>query len=139
MAKQPPTKDQKAEKDEGPRSFNVFLTNLAEGECERELSRQMHGLIKGIRSEAIGRDAKIKGELTLKMRFTCPKAGPVAVSYDVTTKAPKKVTSEGYFWITPGGNLSHQNPKQEVLPLREVPEPESRDLPDDEELEAREV
>jgi hypothetical protein len=139
MAKPTTTKDQKADKEEGPRSFAVFLNKLAEGECEREVSRQMHTLIRGLRSEALGRDAKIKGELSMKFRFTVPRSGPVAVSYDVSTKAPKKVTSEGYFWITEGGNLTHKNPKQEELPLREAPDPEERDLPDEETFEAREV
>lgn len=130
MAKET-TKTPKAE-DEGPRSFAVFLTHLSEGEAERELSRQMQALMKQMRDEAIARNGKIKGALAVNFKFIIPPTGPVAVTYDVTSKAPKRVTSEGYFWLTKGGNLTHKNPKQEELPLREVSEPSAREIPDDE-------
>lgn len=139
MAKETSTK--KPPEQEGPRSFNVFLNHLADGEAELELSRQLQSLIKDMRAEAIARNGKIKGTLAVALKFTIGATGPVAVTYDVTTKAPKRVTSEGHFWITAGGNLSHTNPKQETLPGMRVvePPPPALDIEDEERPAPREA
>ena len=34
---------------------------------------------------------------------------------------PKPARKRGRFWVTPGGHLSPENPRQRKLPLMEVP------------------
>lgn len=130
---------QQQPKEEGPRSFGVFLNELAEGEAEQKLSAELFDLIRKLKEQAIASDGKIKGELNLKLRFVVQEAGPVAVGFDVTTKAPKVRNTPGYFWVTRGGNLTIHNPKQAKLPLREVSGPESREVEDEPVAVAREV
>lgn len=123
---EPEEKDQS----EGPRSFATFVTTLAEGEAEQELSYQLHELMKRCQEEAHMRGDKVKGTLTLSVRFIVEPKGFVGIGYDVATKAPKRKTSPGVFYLTRGGNLSLENQRQQKLPLREVGgKSEMRDVP----------
>lgn len=109
-----------AKEEEGPRSAVVFLDGLADGRCAAQLSGALHDLGKVLADESAARDATVKGELTLKIKFACERNGVVSVDYDIKVKQPAQVTSRGLMWLTPGGNFTAHNPKQQVLPLREV-------------------
>lgn len=125
--------------EEGPRSFTVFMRDLSDGEAEGELSYQLHELCKRMQEEAAARNDKVKGKLALTVSLQAEPSGIVGVSYAVDVKAPKRRTSPAVFWLTRGGNLTGQNPKQQKLPLREVAAPpaEARDV--DAPSSAREV
>ena len=135
-------------KEEGPRSFAVFLRKLAAGEAESALSYEMHELGKKLKDEAEARSEKVKGSLTLTINFEAePEDGLVMATYDVKTKAPKPKRAKGYFWLTKGGNLASEQPKtkQGELPFgapRDLaPNAQGipRDLDDGDEQPPREV
>jgi hypothetical protein len=109
-----------ADEKEGPRSAVVFLDGLADGACAAQLSGALHDLGKVLVDESLNRDATVKGELTLKIKFACERNGVVSVDYDIKVKTPPKVTSRGLMWLTPSGNFTAHNPRQMSLPLREV-------------------
>jgi hypothetical protein len=140
MAKEPKQKTPDP-KPEGPRSFGVFLHDLASGAAEKELSRELHDLVKNMKGESRSRDSDMKGSLTLKLNFLVPPDGPAIITFDVTKKLPKRAVAKGYCWVTEGGNLTHQNPQQGKLPFRQVEDDEARDLVEDEDeaADAREV
>jgi hypothetical protein len=114
-------KKEPEEKEEGPRSFSVFVGNLAEGEAERELSYHLHEVCKRLQEEAHLRQAVVKGGLVLKIKIAADKNGTAAIHYDVEPKMPKRQTSNSVYWMTKGGNLTPDNPKQQSFKLKEVP------------------
>jgi hypothetical protein len=128
-------KDTRTHKDtteeEGPRSFGVFLQKVASGEAELELSRELFELGRVMKVEARTRNADMKGELTLKLKFVVPPQGPATVVYEVSKKTPKRQTSKGFFWTTEQGNFTPDNPEQQKLPFRQVAGPQGRDVPED--------
>lgn len=125
-------KDETAAKDEGPRSFGVILQKIAEGAAEAELSRELFALTKVLKEEARFREGKVKGSLVLKLALEvdgADKVPLVKVAFDVATKAPKPARRNGHFWLTEGGNLTHEAPKQVGLPFQEVAD--RRGIPND--------
>lgn len=129
MAKEKP-RDQEPTREEGPRSFGVILQKVADGAAEAELSRELFALTKTIKDEARMRSAKVSGTLTLKLSLEAEgDDGVVKVSYDVTAKAPKPLRRNGHFWITAGGNLTAEAPKQTKMPFGDVAN--ERGIPND--------
>lgn len=141
MAKEKP-RDQEPAREEGPRSFGVILQKVADGAAEAELSRELFTLTKTLKDEARMRGAKVGGSITLKISLEADSDdGVVKVSYDVTTKAPKPLRRNGHFWITAGGNLTAEAPKQSKLPFQDVADARGipHDLSDDGGMPAREA
>lgn len=131
-------------KEEGPRSFGVFLRKLAAGEAESALSYELHQLGIKLKDEAQTRGELVKGSLTLTLNFEAePEDQLVKVAYEVKTKAPKPKRARGYFWLTQGGNLSSQQPKdvKQMGLFRDVANEKGipNDLPIDDDQPAREV
>lgn len=107
--------------EEGPRSFARFIEDVADGDAHAQLSEELFELAGKLQSEALSRDAKIKGSLSLMLKLEAQPNGMVTIAYDIKRKDPAKRTSQGVCWLTGGGNLTHKNPRQEELPhMREV-------------------
>ena len=109
------------EQDEGPRSFSVFVSKLADGEAEQHLSHELHELAKRLQEQAVAQNDKVKGTLTLTINFIAEPKGFVGIGYDIASKEPKPRRQASMFWLTKGGNLTPHNPAQLGLELREVP------------------
>jgi hypothetical protein len=117
--------------EEGPRSFSVFLQNIADGEAERELARQLQELNLYLISEMKNRGDKVSGSLNLKVKLTVDTGKHCIVTYGVAQTRPNRKTTGAIFWLTEGGNMSVSDPRQPSLPgIRSVPPPEKpRELP----------
>jgi hypothetical protein len=127
------SKTSKAEapgKDEGPRSFARILEGINDGEAHRDLSDELFELVKKLQSEALSRDAEVKGELTFKLALKAGPHGRVQTTYEVKSKAPPRKTSAGIMFMTKAGNLSIENERQAVLPGIRAVGP-ARELDDD--------
>jgi len=107
-------------KTEGPRSFSVLLTSLDDGTVHTELSEKLHALVSELRDRSTAEDRKLRGELGLKLTIEVRK-GVADVTADITTKTPKRKREPSTVWVTKGGNLTTEVPRQEKLNLREVP------------------
>jgi len=120
---------------EGPRSFAVFLQQLGEGTAHTELTTEMRDLLVLLHEEARsqGDAGSAKGKLTLTIDFKVEAKGPVAIGWNVATREPKPVRAEDHFWLTPGRNLSRDNPKQQKLFPRDVTVKTPLEAPDDDE------
>lgn len=106
--------------EEGARSFTWLLANIGEGTLNAELSetlKEMNGKLAA-RAEDFG---KAKGTLTLTLSIEMDREGVVTLTPDVKTKCPPPARALGRYWLTPGNNLSPENPKQTKLNLKEVP------------------
>lgn len=108
----------------GPRSFAVFVRQLAEGDLENELSEELHKLTSDMQDQALTREATVKGELGLKLNFAVDARGVVQVQWDVKAKPPKKRRTGASVWVNKDGNVVFENPKQLALGLREVKDAE---------------
>lgn len=109
-------------KEEGPRSFGVMISGLADGRANAQISEELHELVKAGNAEALAREADVSGELTLKLKLKFTARGIVGLTYDVKTKKPSKRTASAHMFVTDGGNLSARDERQQELPgLREVP------------------
>jgi len=117
--------------EEGPRSFSVFLQNIADGEAETECARQLQELNQYLMSEVERRHDKVAGSLNLKVKVLVDTAGHATVSYAVTQARPARKTTGAIFWLTKGGNLSVSDTRQRELPgVRAVPSPaKPREIP----------
>lgn len=124
------SKDATAEVDEGARSATRFIEQVGEGQCAADLSHALHKLGLKLAHETRNRQSKAAGELVLKLKFVAEPNGIVGVGYEINAKEPKAATSGSVFWITKGGNLSNENPRQTSFPgVREVKRnPEVREL-----------
>lgn len=101
--------------DEGPRSFARFFEHLAHGEAHVEASEALHELAQVLGEQAAATQSTVKGELKLTIRMAVEKSGIVSVGYDVSTKEPKPQRSAGVFWLSKGGNLLREDPRQSEL------------------------
>lgn len=110
-------------KEEGARSFAHFIANVADGEFHEELSDELHDLVQECERDASRRESTSTGELTLKLKIKVDHRGVASIVHDLTVKHPKTKRSPATMWVTPGGNLTPENPKQQSLPLRDVNKP----------------
>lgn len=130
---------QQAPIEEGARAFARTLELVADGACHVELSEEQNSLLKKLHSHALATTGIAQGEITLKIKYKVEATGVVGLKYDVKVKEPAKLRPNAVMWITPGGNLTQQNPKQPELFPREVKQPAARELPVESTPEARSV
>lgn len=98
-------------------SFVQFLHTVADGECQREATEQLHEVAQSLRRIVADTKGKIKAELTLKFVFSTDGGGVVDVDYDLTRKEPKPVRLKSALWLTGDGAFSGEAPRQESLNL----------------------
>lgn len=103
------------------RTFALLLQNLENGDLLADLTRYNDDLTTELlrQAEALG---KAKGEIVLKLKYN---ADPTTVQIDgeITVKAPKAPRQRSVMWFNRDGSLSGENPRQQKLPLRQVPAP----------------
>lgn len=128
-----------AEEAEGARAFNNAIMLLDNGRVHAELSEKLHGLVCKLRDEAINRDRAIAGELSLTLKIGVDEHGNVEVIPAIKVVEPKAKQARTVLFLTRGGNLSVENPRQQSLPLRDVSAPETRDVNSGAAVATREV
>lgn len=106
--------------DEGARSFARFVEMVADGALHSEASEALHKLVCALEDDALDTHSTSKGELTIKVKLAVEPNGVVSVTYDLKAKEPVPTRPKGVLWLTKGGNLTPQNPRQQRLPLHEV-------------------
>lgn len=107
--------------EEGARSFTRQLEMIADGDLVFDASAELNKLLRDLAAEARVRHGAVTGTFTLKLNFTVEPHGPVEIKPAITTKAADRRLAKGLLWLTPGANLTAANPRQQTLPLREVP------------------
>jgi hypothetical protein len=106
--------------EEGPRSFAHTMATICDGELNSAASEELHAAVKYLEEEAAGRRSKVKGKFKLEIDLQVDDNGTVLFAYSIKTKVPEPRRQAAVMWITKGGNLSTENPRQTKLPLREV-------------------
>lgn len=106
--------------EEGAHSFAHQVATLCEGEANEAISDEMFALLQSLRAEASARRKQVKGTLKVELFFVVDDNDTVGITYSVKKKAPEPRRQSAHMWLTKGGNLSPENPRQQKLPLREV-------------------
>lgn len=103
------------------RPFIDTLRDLEAGHLLDELSATQHSLVDAIRLAGKG------GELTIKLTYKPDGSGQMTIKADVKAKEPVLSRGTSLFFLTPEGNLTRKDPRQQEIPLRSVadesPEP----------------
>lgn len=113
---------------EEPTAFARFISTVDDGRPHAAITEELSLLVQKMSSEAYSRDQIVKGELTLKLKFSVSPSGVVTVDYDAKRKEPVRKTVPGVMWLAKGGQLVAQDPRQTLLPLREVKRAEDDEL-----------
>ena len=95
---------------EGTKPFADTLRMFEGGELSSDLAEKLRDLNANL-SEHAATNSKATGRLTLTISLTHEK-GLVTVITDITTKEPKTRRAPTALWLTPGNNLSRQDPRQ---------------------------
>jgi len=117
--------------EEAPINFGVILAKLDDGQAIAELSREQQRLMGLIREESGVRSEPVKGKLVLTLEYVVAQKGHADVSYDIKVVEPKKDRPATLLFLTPGDNLSDKMTKQQELPLREAPRPQTTEARSD--------
>lgn len=96
------------------RPFIDTLRDIESGGLLDELSETQHSLIDAIRLTGKG------GELTIKLAYKPDGNGQMTIKADVKAKEPALSRGTSLFFLTPEGNLTRRDPRQQDLPLRTV-------------------
>ena len=106
--------------DRSIRTFGQFVQQLEDGQLVADLADRMQELNGKLAKHAEGTMSKAKGEIVLKLKFAADPGGSVAVDTEVTIKEPKPLRSRTVMFLTKDNLLSHVNPRQMPLGLKEV-------------------
>ena len=94
------------------RPFIDTLRDIEAGGLLDELSETQHSLIDAIRLTGKG------GELTIKLAYKPDGNGQMTIKADIKAKEPALSRGTSLFFLTPEGNLTRRDPRQQDLPLR---------------------
>lgn len=95
------------------RDAQTIIGMLEGGELAAALSTDITETLAKLKtlSDQMGRKAKVKGSVSLKLDFEV-EAGSVSVLAGIDTKVPKAPRSSSFYWITDDGALSTEHPQQ---------------------------
>lgn len=115
--------------EEGARNFSVVLAHMKDEDEEGEptgasaldlVNAAVHDVVSHLRDESVALEAERKGEVVVRIPIAVFKS-KATVGCDIEKKLPKapkrKPTA---LYVTKGGNLSTEQPKQKKLPLHAV-------------------
>lgn len=96
------------------RPFIDTLRDLEGGYLLDELSGHQHGLVDQVRL------TNKPGSLTIVLNYKPDGAGQLSIKADVKVKEPKLARGNSLFFLTPEGNLTRNDPRQQSMDLRPV-------------------
>ncbi|MCY1282779.1 hypothetical protein D9M68_341840 [compost metagenome] len=96
------------------RPFIDTLREIEAGGLLDELTEVQHALVDAIRLTGKG------GELTIKLAYKPDGSGQMTIKADVKAKEPALARGTSLFFLTPEGNLTRRDPRQQEMPLRSV-------------------
>lgn len=115
------------------RSFSALLNGLEDGNLVIDLTNKIQELNAKLAEEALNA-GEARGELMLKLKCSCDQGGTVSIECEVKLTEPKPKRQRTVLWLDAHHKLVARNPRQQLLPLREVPAPKPPiDVPSEDE------
>ena len=96
------------------RPFADVLRELGAGSTYDDLTAQLAEVV-----EAVMQTRKL-GELSIKLKIKPNGEGSVIIADEIKARVPEPPRGESVFFVTTGGALVRQDPRQQDLPLRRV-------------------
>ena len=96
------------------RQFADILRELGSGNTCDELTAKLAELV-----EAVTLTRKV-GEISIKLKVKPNGDAGVIVADEIKSRVPEASRGETVFFVTSGGSLVRQDPRQQDLPLRRV-------------------
>ncbi len=96
------------------RQFADVLRELGGGSTYEDLTAKLAEVV-----EAVTQTRKV-GEISIKIRVKPNGDSGVIVTDEIKTKVPEPTHGDTVFFVTSGGSLVRQDPRQQDLPLRRV-------------------
>jgi hypothetical protein len=93
----------------GPKPFNDTLVQLRFGELHDELTEAIKEVIL-----KVGATQKA-GKISLNLSFKAGKGGQIEIMDDLKVTLPKEERGSTIMFATPEGNLTRQDPRQQVF------------------------
>lgn len=97
------------------RSFADVLREVSGGRAYENANARLAEVVAGVL------DSRKAGEITLKLKVTPNGDNTVKVTVQTTAKVPEPNIGDSIFFASEDGDLTRDDPRQEKLPLREVP------------------
>lgn len=115
------------------RSFTALLNGLEDGGLVVDLTNKLAELNTKLAEEALNA-GEAKGSLALTLKCSCDHGGTVSIECEVKLTEPKPKRQRTVLWLDAHHELVARNPRQTLLPLREVAPPKPPiDVPAEEE------
>ena len=102
------------------RTFGQLVQQLEDGQLVADLGDKMQELNGKLGRHAEATMNKAKGEIVLKLKFAAEPGGSVSVDTEIKVTDPKPLRSRTVMFLTKDNLLSHVNPRQMPLGLKEV-------------------
>src|SRR5438067_1695194 len=100
-------------------AFAVFLQDLRDGRAHAEMSAGLADLLAAVKDT--GKGGSITFQLKVKPGARGRDVDKVVITDNVKVDLPKPERGEDFFWVNDDNQLSRNHPRQQSLPLREVP------------------
>lgn len=104
---------------EGARSFARVVEFACSGAMHADASEEFHQFLGKLKKLA-QRNNGAKGTFTLTLNVALDEADQAQLHYSLKSKVPETKRRNGAAWLTRGGNLTPDNPRQRELPLMDV-------------------
>lgn len=95
------------------RPFADVLRELGSGNTYDDLTAKLAEVVEAVT------ETRKAGEISIKLKVK-PNGDTVIIADEIKTKIPEPTRGETVFFVTSGGSLVRQDPRQENLPLRRV-------------------
>lgn len=99
--------------------FTRVLAQIEGGVLHDDLSDDVRELCAKLSQHAAD-NGVAKGALTLVLNFRIERGGVMEIDADVKVKTPRARRERSVFWLTPGNNLTPENPRQLTFGPRKV-------------------
>lgn len=96
-------------------SFAEFCANYGRGDLDHRLVETMKEIVRAVR------ETEKVGKLTLTLKVSPNGDGIVILSSDIKKLVPEPSVPDALFFTNEEGELLRRDPRQQDLPLREVP------------------
>lgn len=103
------------------KAFTLFLNELNEGSTHAALTADLQELLRTVQNTGRAGALTIKIKVAPATRGNSGSVDKVTITADRKLELPKPEQPSDFFWLTDDGETTRNHPRQQDLPLREVP------------------
>lgn len=105
---------------EGVRSFTRMLDHIGYGQAQIDLSQELHTVVGQLLDHSQRHDVPVKGKMKVTLDLEVEPHGELRITVGSSHTVSKPKSHGSTAWLSDGGNVTFENPRQTSLPLTEV-------------------